>query len=139
MRIIIASTTVPHGTSGGRLIVQWTADALREAGHQVEEFYLPFPTEPDAILPALAGLRRMPFHATCDRLITIRWPAHVLQHDNKAVWFIHHYRMVFDLWHTPYRNVPDNPEGWAFRELFSHENSWPSSYVSVQYPTCRLM
>jgi glycosyltransferase involved in cell wall biosynthesis len=117
VRIIVASTTVPHVGGGGRLIVEWTAEALRAAGHEVEEFYLPFPTEPDAILPALAGLRRMPFHATCDRLITIRWPAHVLQHDNKAVWFIHHYRVVFDLWDTPYRGVPDDPEGRAFREL----------------------
>jgi glycosyltransferase involved in cell wall biosynthesis len=117
MRIIVASTTVPLVGGGGRLIVEWTAEALRAAGHEVEEFYLPFPTEPDAILPALAGLRRMPFHATCDRLITIRWPAHVLQHDNKAVWFIHHYRVVFDLWDTPYRGVPDDPAGRAFREL----------------------
>jgi glycosyltransferase involved in cell wall biosynthesis len=117
VRIIVASTTVPHVGGGGRLIVDTTAEALRAAGHEVEEFYLPFPTEPEAILPALAGLRRMPFHATCDRLITIRWPAHVLQHDNKAVWFIHHYRVVFDLWDTPYRGVPDDPEGRAFREL----------------------
>jgi glycosyltransferase involved in cell wall biosynthesis len=120
MRIIIASTTVPHGTSGGRLIVQWTADALREAGHQVEEFYLPFPTAASATLPALVGLRRMPFRSSCDRLITIRWPAHVLVHDNKAAWFIHHYREAFDLWDTPFRAVPDDAEGRSFRELLRH-------------------
>jgi len=120
MRIIIASTTVPHGTSGGRLIVQWTADALRGAGHQVEEFYLPFPTAASATLPALVGLRRMPFRSSCDRLITIRWPAHVLVHDNKAAWFIHHYREAFDLWDTPFRAVPDDAEGRSFRELLRH-------------------
>jgi glycosyltransferase involved in cell wall biosynthesis len=117
MRIIVASTTVPHVDGGGRLIVRWTAEALRAAGHEVEEFYLPFPPAVHATLPALVGLRRMPFRSTCDRLITIRWPAHVLQHDNKAVWFIHHYRQVFDLWDTPYRNVEDNAEGRAFREI----------------------
>ena len=42
MRVIIASTTVPHIDGGGRLIVQWTAEAMRAAGHEVEEFYLPF-------------------------------------------------------------------------------------------------
>lgn len=117
MRIVIASTSVPHIDGGGRLIVKWTAEALRQAGHEVEEFYLPFPQAVEATLASLVGLRRMPFRDTCDRLITIRWPAHVIQHDNKAVWFIHHYRMVFDLWDTMYRNVPDNADGRAFREL----------------------
>lgn len=117
MRIIIASTTVPHIDGGGRLIVRWSAEALRDAGHEVEEFYLPFPQAPEAVLSSLVGLRRMPFQDSCDRLITIRWPAHVLQHENKAVWFIHHYRMVFDLWDTEYRNVPDNADGRAFREM----------------------
>jgi glycosyltransferase involved in cell wall biosynthesis len=117
VRIIIASTSIPHIDGGGRLIVRWAAEALREAGHEVEEFYLPFPPSPTATLPALVGLRRMPFRDTCDRLITIRWPAHVIEHDNKAVWFIHHYRWVFDLWDTAYRNVPDNAHGRAFREL----------------------
>ncbi len=117
MRIIIASTSIAHIDGGGRLIVRWTAEALREAGHEVEEFFLPFPPSAAATLPALVGLRRMPFRDTCDRLITIRWPSHVIEHDNKAVWFIHHYRWVFDLWDTAYRNVPDNAEGRAFREL----------------------
>jgi glycosyltransferase involved in cell wall biosynthesis len=117
MRIIIASTSIPHIDGGGRLIVKWAAEALREAGHEVEEFYLPFPPSAAATLPALVGLRRIPFRDTCDRLVTIRWPAHVIEHDNKAVWFIHHYRSVFDLWNTDYRNVPDNAQGRAFREL----------------------
>ena len=116
MRIVVASTTVPLVDGGGRLIVRWTAEALRAAGHEVEEF-LPFPPGVNSTLPALIGLRRMPFRSTCDRLITIRWPGHVLQHDNKAVWFIHHYRQVFDLWDSPYREVPDNAEGRSFREL----------------------
>src|SRR3954469_25245126 len=117
MRIAIASTTVPFVDGGGRLIVRWTAEALRAAGHEAEEFYLPFPTSVEATLPALAGLRRMPFRSSCDRLITIRWPAHVLQHDNKAVWFIHHYRPLFDLWDTSYREVRDDAAGRALREL----------------------
>jgi glycosyltransferase involved in cell wall biosynthesis len=117
VRIIIASTSIPHIDGGGRLIVRWAADALREAGHEVEEFYLPFPPSVGSTLPAIVGLRKMPFRDACDRLVTIRWPAHVIQHDNKAIWFIHHYRMAFDLWDTEYRNVPDNAEGRSFREL----------------------
>src|SRR3954452_17697767 len=111
MRIAIASTTVPFVDGGGRMITRWTAEALRAAGHEVEEFYLPFPPPAALTLPALVGLRRTPFRDSCDRLIAIRWPAHVIDHPNRAVWFIHHARFVSDLWDTPYRNVPDNASG----------------------------
>lgn len=116
MKVLIASTTVPHVAGGGSLIARWTAEAMRAEGHQVEEFYLPFPTEPRHVLSAMVGLRSMPFSGSADRLLAIRWPAHVIRHENKATWFIHHFRQVFDLWDTPFRGVPDNAEGMAFRE-----------------------
>ena len=116
MRVIIASTTVPMVDGGGRLIVRWTAEAMREAGHEVEEYYLPFPPGARPTLPALVGLRATPFAGSADRLIAIRWPAHVIRHENKATWFIHHYRQLFDLWDSPYRGVPANAEGHAYRE-----------------------
>lgn len=116
MRVVIASTSIPHIDGGGRLIVRWTAEAMRAAGHEVEEFYLPFPPGVRPSLSALVGLRAMPFSGSGDRLIAIRWPSHVIRHENKATWFIHHFRELFDLWDTPYRAVPANAEGIAYRE-----------------------
>jgi glycosyltransferase involved in cell wall biosynthesis len=116
MRVIIASTSVPHIDGGGRLIARWTAEAMRAVGHEVEEFYLPFPTEPRPLLAALVGLRTTPFAGYGDRLIAIRWPAHIIRHENKTTWFIHHYRQLFDLWDSPYRGMPANGEGLAYRE-----------------------
>jgi glycosyltransferase involved in cell wall biosynthesis len=116
VRVVLASTTVPHVRGGGQLIVEWTAEALRSAGHQVEEFYLPFPVTARPTLSALVGLRATPFRGAGDRLIAIRWPAHVVRHENKATWFIHHYRTFFDLWDTPHREMEDNAEGRAYRE-----------------------
>jgi glycosyltransferase involved in cell wall biosynthesis len=116
MRVIIASTCFPHIDGGGRLIVQWTAEAMRAVGHEVEEFYLPFPPGARPALPAIVGLRAMPFFGSGDRLIAIRWPAHIIRHENKATWFIHHYRQLFDLWDSPYRGVPATAEGIAYRE-----------------------
>lgn len=116
MRVIIASTSVPHIDGGSRLIVRWTAEAMRAAGHEVEEFYLPFPTEPRPTLSALVGLRATPFAGSADRLVAIRWPAHIVRHENKATWFIHHYRQLFDLWDSPYRGVPADAQSIAYRE-----------------------
>lgn len=116
MRVIIVSTSVPHIDGGGRLIARWTAEAMRAVGHEVEEFYLPFPTDPRPTLAAMVGLRATPFAGSGDRLIAIRWPAHIVRHENKATWFIHHYRQLFDLWDSPYRGVPANAEGVGYRE-----------------------
>lgn len=116
MRVLIASSSVPHVNGGGNLIVAWTAQALRERGHEVEEFFLPFPMGARRVLPALVGMRATPFSGSGDRLIAIRWPAHLIRHENKATWFIHHYRPLFDLWDTPFRGVRANAEGAAYRE-----------------------
>jgi glycosyltransferase involved in cell wall biosynthesis len=116
VRVIIASTSIPHIDGGGRLIVRWTAEAMRAVGHEVEEFYLPFPPGVRPSLSALVGLRAMPFAGSGDRLIAIRWPAHIIRHENKATWFIHHFRELFDLWDSPYRAVQANAEGIAYRE-----------------------
>ena len=116
MKVGIVSSISPFVNGGGRLIVDWTAAAMRERGHQVERILIPFSDHPDFLLAQMSGMRATPLRGF-DRIITIRWPAHVVQHDNKVAWFIHHYRALFDLWDTPYRNVPDSGEGRGLREL----------------------
>ncbi len=116
MRVVIASSTLPHVKGGGSLIAEWTAEAMRAEGHQVEEFYLPFPAEPRRVLSALVGMRAMPFAGSGDRLVAIRWPAHLIRHENKATWFIHHFRQLFDLWDTPFRGRITQADGESYRE-----------------------
>lgn len=115
MRVGIVSTIVPFIKGGGRSIVEWTAEAMRERGHEVEEVYLPFLDSPWELMAQMAGLRALPLSGF-DRVVTIRWPAHIVEHDNKVAWFIHHYRTLFDLWDTPLRCVADDPAGRALRE-----------------------
>ena len=67
------------------------------------------------MLPAALGLRAVPVAGAGDRLVAIRWPAHLLRHENKATWFIHHYRELVDLWDSGYRPVRDDAEGRAYR------------------------
>jgi glycosyltransferase involved in cell wall biosynthesis len=44
-------------------------------------------------------------------------PSYLLQHPDKFLWFIHHYREVYDLWGTEYQPVPNTEEGYGLREL----------------------
>jgi glycosyltransferase involved in cell wall biosynthesis len=116
MRIGVVSSIAPFVNGGGRLIVDWTTEALRDAGHEVEEVLIPMDDDPRHLLAQMVGIRTMPLRGF-DRIITIRWPAHLVRHENKVAWFIHHYRPLFDLWDTPHRNVPDDVEGRSLREL----------------------
>jgi glycosyltransferase involved in cell wall biosynthesis len=88
---------------------------MRAVGHEVEEFFLPFPTTTRAALSAMIGLRATPLMGSGDRLIAIRWPSHIVRHDNKVTWFIHHHRELFDLWDTEF-GVRASPEAIAYRE-----------------------
>lgn len=116
MKIALVSSYVPFINGGARFIVEWLEEKLREHGHQVERFYLPFVDSPHDLLDQTLAFRLLDLSQTADRVICFRPPAHVLEHPHKILWFIHHIRVFYDLWDTPYRPVPDNPGGRALRK-----------------------
>jgi glycosyltransferase involved in cell wall biosynthesis len=75
------------------------------------------------ILPQMASIRLMKLDDYFERVITIRPPAHMVRHPRKVVWFIHHLRMFYDLWQTPYCPVRDDASGRAMRSaIMSADN-----------------
>src|SRR5688572_4876001 len=116
MEIVIASTILPFVEGGGTFIVDWLEQTLRQHGHSVFVWKIPFDSTyelPDQML----GLRLFDIRNYGERLITIRPPSYLLRHPNKVLWFIHHHRTAYDLWDSPYRDFPDNNEGRAYRDL----------------------
>lgn len=116
MKIVIASTIVPFIEGGGTFIVDWLELKLREYGHTVDVVKIPFSSDYTRYLEQCMALRLYHLEDSCERLICIRMPSYLLQHPNKYLWFIHHYREVYDLWGTEYQPVPNTPEGYALRE-----------------------
>lgn len=115
MKLIIASSYVPFVTGGARHIVDWLAAKLRAQGHEVESFLLPFVDDPETMLAQIAGWRLIDLSDRCDRLICIRPPAYVLRHPHKLVWFIHHFRVFYDLWDTALCYLPHDARTLAVR------------------------
>ena len=116
MRIGIVSSAMPLVQGGGRFIVDWLELKLREHGHAVEVVYVPYTDELDRILPQMNAFRLLELEEGFDRVITFRPPAHVVRHSRKVVWFIHHLRVFYDLWDTPYRYFPDNMHHRGLRD-----------------------
>lgn len=115
MKVIIASTIVPFIEGGGTLIVDWLESMLRQHGHEVDVLRIPFYSHYPDMPSQMLALRLLDISQHGDRLITIRPPAYLLRHPNKVLWFIHHHRGAYDLWGTPYQDLPNTPAGHAYR------------------------
>ncbi len=107
MKVGIVSSCVPLVYGGGRNIVDWLHIKLQEYGQQSEVVYVPNTDEADSVLAQMTAFRLMRLQDHFDRIITIRPPAHVVRHPVKVVWFIHHFRLYYDLWGTHYYDMPD--------------------------------
>lgn len=127
MRIVVASTYVPFIHGGGTMIVESLASELRKHGHEVDIAWLAFSSSWRAIPAQTLGIRCLDLTESggtpIDRLITIRYPSYALRHPNKVAWFIHHHRGAYDLWGTSYQDVPDTPEGRAFRDMMRESDT----------------
>ena len=99
MRVALFSSYIPFVYGGARFIVEWLEQKLLEHGHQVERVYLPFSDNFQDLLWQMTAFRCAKIHRA-DRVICFRPPAYLLQHPNKVLWFIHHFRGFYDLWGT---------------------------------------
>lgn len=111
----MASTFVPFVEGGARIIVRDLAKAIRDRGHEVDIVELPFVSAWDEMLEQMLAIRLIDVSSSSDALIAIRTPSYLLRHPNKRLWFIHHHRGAYDLWGTPWQDIPETPEGLAVR------------------------
>jgi glycosyltransferase involved in cell wall biosynthesis len=116
VRVLVASTFVPFIDGGGRMIVRDLVRAIRERDHEVDTIEIPFLSTWDTMLEQMLALRLMDVSEAADVLVAIRTPSYLLRHPNKRLWFIHHHRGAYDLWGTPYQDIPSTPEGLAVRD-----------------------
>jgi len=138
MRIVLASTFVPFINGGARFIVEWLEEKLREHGHEVERFYLPFTDNPEDLLEQTAALRMMDLSAAGDRMICFRPASHVLRHPHKILWFIHHIRAYYDLWDSEYA-PPKTPRVRAVRESLHRLDTTAISEARRVYTNSRIV
>lgn len=116
MKVALVSSLVPFVYGGYRNIVEGLEQMMLAHGHRVERVYLPHIDAPDQLLDQMAAYRWVDLDAA-DRVICFRPPAHFIRHPHKILWFIHHIRVFYDLWNTPYRGFPDDARHRAIRSV----------------------
>lgn len=116
MRVVIANVQTPFVRGGAEMLADSLRGALREAGHQAEIVTMPFKWYPAARIPdAMLAARLMEVDqwagGAIDRLIGLKFPAHLMRHPHKVLWLLHQYRGAYDLWDTDVGDLSNAPDG----------------------------
>ena len=123
MKIIVVNAMAPFVWGGAEELAHHLVSNLNRLGHDARLFRIPFAWEPFSRIPVeMARLKalRLP---TADRVITMKFPIYLLNADHHVTWLIHQYRQAYDLWDTPYCNIPHTREGMAIRDqIIAHDN-----------------
>src|ERR1700741_5395463 len=103
MNILVASTQWPYVSGGAEVLAGALVDNLKAHGHRAELLLLPFfPLPVVNVVPSMQAARVIDMGETnfgaIDRLITLKFPAYLIDHPNKTLWLVHQYRQFYDLW-----------------------------------------
>jgi glycosyltransferase involved in cell wall biosynthesis len=104
MRVALVNTFTPYIRGGAEIVVDDLADQLREHGHEVFNFRIPFPGSYEAPLVATIEATRMMCFDEFERVVVFKFPAYCVQHGSKVIWLFHQFRQVYDLWDVEFAN-----------------------------------
>jgi glycosyltransferase involved in cell wall biosynthesis len=115
MNIAIVSNQAPFVRGGAELLAEWLHDKLEDYGHQAEIVRIPFQwNPPERIIDHMLAARLVRL-ANVDRVVALKFPAYYVPHENKVLWLLHQFRQAYDLWGTPYQDIPNTPTGHRIR------------------------
>ncbi|HXG89027.1 MAG TPA: glycosyltransferase family 4 protein [Vicinamibacterales bacterium] len=103
MSTIIVATASPPFAEGGHLVMaRELVRALEECGHQATLLVTPqnrFGRQGSAYLATYLTDAQIAHEGRkVDQVISLRYPAYAVQHDNHVVWLNHRMREYYDLW-----------------------------------------
>ncbi len=116
MNVAIVNNQSPFIRGGAELLAEWLADRLRRDGHGAEVIRIPFAWSPaERVVDSMMAARliRIP---NVDRVVALKFPAYLVPHDDKIMWLLHQFRQAYDLWGTPYQDIPNTPSGHRVRD-----------------------
>jgi glycosyltransferase involved in cell wall biosynthesis len=115
MKIAIVNNQAPFVRGGAELLAEWLHDKLEQYGHEAEIVRIPFQwNPPERIVDHMLAARLLRL-VNVDRVIALKFPAYYVPHENKVLWLLHQFRQAYDLWGTPYQDLPGTPTGHRIR------------------------
>ena len=123
MKIAVVNAMAPFIWGGAEELAHHLVQNLQLSGHTATLLRIPFAWEPFSGIPAemsrIKALRLDQF----DRVISLKFPVYLLEAERHSTWLIHQYRQAYDLFGSPYGNIPLTPAGDEVRRLIvEHDN-----------------
>lgn len=117
MKVLIVNTSAPFVWGGAEELVLNLVKNLKARDIDAEFLRLPFRWEPSSGIPAeIARFRAMRL-GKVDRVIAMKFPAYFIPCEDKTTWLIHQYRQAYDMWGSPYCNIPHDEAGFRLRSV----------------------
>jgi glycosyltransferase involved in cell wall biosynthesis len=131
LRIAIVTSQVPFITGGAEYLAASLKDALIDRGHLAEIVSLPFKWyPPERVLDAMVMARLADLTEVngvrIDRLITLKFPAYYVAHQNKVGWFLHQHRQAYDLFGTQQGDLHQSVIG---KHVAAEVRRWDGAYI----------
>lgn len=128
MKVLIVSAHVPFIFGGAEILENNLKKALIEKGHEAEISKIGFKWYPAERIPEhILATRLLDFTETAgdkiDLLIGLKFPAYYVKHPNKVLWVLHQHRPAYDLWGTPYQDLPSNESGTRVRQIIINSDN----------------
>jgi Glycosyltransferase len=124
MKVTVVNAMAPFIWGGAEELAHHLILNLRRRGHDADLYRIPFAWEPFTGIPTeMARLKALRLPAA-DRVITMKFPVYLLDAENHSTWLVHQYRQAYDLWHTPFTNIPNTDEGLNIRaQIIAHDTA----------------
>jgi glycosyltransferase involved in cell wall biosynthesis len=117
MRVAVLNTAVPFVRGGAEVLAERLCEALAAEGHEAQLISLPYVRhDPADLAVELESVRRWRIRGI-DRLIALKFPVHLVPHENKVLWLLHQHRPAYDLWDTRFGGMGPTAQGLAARDL----------------------
>lgn len=117
MKVLVINTMAPFIWGGAEELAEHLVRNLRLRGHDAELLRLPFQWDPYDGIPAEIARFKTIHLSNTDRVISMKFPAYFIPAEHHTTWLIHQYRQAYDLWDSPYNNLPHDWSGKAVRDV----------------------
>ena len=123
MKVLVANTMAPFVWGGAEELANNLIINLRLLGHDAELYRMPFAWDPfDQIPTEMTRFKALPMPKS-DLIISMKFPVYLLNAENHITWLIHQFRQAYDLWDSPYCNIPHDPAGLAVRDMIVRQDT----------------
>jgi len=117
MKLLVTACQVPFMHGGADYHIEGVTQALKRAGHQVEQVRFPFKFSPTSSIETLMQYCEQQDFSQfngieIDKVISLQFPGYGVQHPDHRVWVMHQHRAVYEL----FDQQPDREQLRTFKQ-----------------------